>query len=65
MIAGTPKQREAAISRDADLYLIGKENVPWLVDYMGRDWKWDMVVIDELSTFKNPQAKRFKALKTV
>ena len=65
VIAGTPKQREAAISRDADLYLIGKENVPWLVDCMGRDWKWDMVVIDELSTFKNPQAKRFKALKTV
>lgn len=65
VISGSVSQREAAISRDADLYLIGKENVPWLVDYVGRDWKWDLVVIDELSTFKNPQAKRFKALRTV
>lgn len=65
VIAGTPAKRRQAIDSRADIYLIGKENVVWLVDQVGRHWKWDMVVIDELSTFKNHQSKRFKALRTV
>lgn len=64
-IIGTAKQREAAANRQADIYTIGRENVPWLVKHHGSRWPYDMVVIDELSSFKNPQAKRFKALKKV
>lgn len=62
VIAGTPKQRQRALEADADVYLIGKENTKWLVDTC-KPWKFNMVVIDELSTFKNPQSQRFKALR--
>jgi len=64
-ITGTAKQREAAANRRADIYTIGRENIPWLVKHHGSRWPYDMVIIDELSSFKNPQAKRFKALKKV
>ena len=64
-IIGTAKQREAAANRRADIYTIGRENLPWLVKHHGNRWPYDMVIIDELSSFKNPQAKRFKALKKV
>lgn len=64
-IIGTTKQRETATRRQADIYTIGRENIPWLVKYHGNRWPYDMVIIDELSSFKNPQAKRFKALKKV
>ena len=45
--------------------MINRENVSWLVEYYRNDWPFDMVVIDESSSFKNPQAKRFKSLKSV
>lgn len=64
-ILGSREQRVRAIRTDVDIYLINRENVAWLVDYWKSDWPYDMVVIDELSSFKNPQAKRFKALKKV
>lgn len=64
-ITGTAKQREAAANRRADIYTIGRENIPWLVKHHGSRWPYDMVIIDEISSFKNPQAKRFKALKKV
>lgn len=64
-IIGTATQRTTAANRQADIYTIGRENVPWLVKHHGSRWPYDMVVIDELSSFKNPQAKRFKALKKV
>ena len=51
--------------RDADVYVINRENVQWLVEKSGVKWKWDMLVVDELSSFKNPQSKRFKALMKV
>lgn len=51
------------VDLSTDLYLIGKENVADLIETYQRDWPFDMVVIDELSTFKNPQSKRFKALR--
>lgn len=65
LVLGTARQREAALKRDADIYVINRENVPWLVDYYKNDWPFDMVIIDESSSFKNPRAKRVKALATV
>ena len=60
---GTEGQRRYALGQDADIYIINRDVVPWLVEnYGGATWKWDMLVLDELSSFKNPQAKRFKAL---
>lgn len=64
-ILGDRKQRLAGLAQDADVYLINRENVQWLVEQCGRRWPYDMVVIDELSSFKNPKAKRFKAIKRV
>lgn len=65
LVSGTREQRIKALKADAEVYVIGRDNVVWLVEYLGRSWPFDMVVIDELSSFKNPQAKRFKALKKV
>lgn len=64
-VLGTRQQRLKALKRKVDIYLINRENVSWLVEEVGRDWPFDMVVIDELSSFKNPQAQRFKALRRV
>ena len=61
---GSEAERRAALDREADIYVINRDVVNWLVeDY--KQWKWDMLVLDELSSFKNAQAKRFKALKKV
>ena len=62
---GTEKQRKAALEAPADIYIINRENVPWLVHTLGRGWNFDMVVLDEASSFKNHAAQRFKALKAV
>ena len=64
-IVGTPKQRKLALEKDADIYIINRENLPWLVDQCSPYFKWDMVVIDELSSFKSWQSKRFKAFMTM
>lgn len=64
VVMGTARQREAALARDADIYIINRENVAWLVNqYKRRPWPFDCVVIDELSSFKSPKAQRFRALK--
>ncbi|HEM5971775.1 TPA: DEAD/DEAH box helicase [Streptococcus suis] len=60
-ILGTPKQRKVALQKDADIYIVNRENLPWLVEQCSPYFKWDMVVIDELSSFKSWQSKRFKA----
>ena len=60
-IVGTPKQRKEALQKDADIYIVNRENLPWLVEQCSPYFKWDMVVIDELSSFKSWQSKRFKA----
>ena len=60
-IVGTPKQRRAALEQDADIYIVNREILPWLVQQCSPYFKWDMVVIDELSSFKSWQSKRFKA----
>ena len=59
---GTESQRRYALAADADIYVINRDVVPWLIDNYSSQWKWDMLVLDELSSFKNPQAKRFKSL---
>lgn len=61
-VLGSLKQRIRALNTPADVWVINRENVQWLVDYYRNDWPFDMVVIDESSSFKNHQAKRFKSL---
>lgn len=69
-IMGTVKQRREALvgvfeRPYADVYVINRENVVWLVDTVGKHWPFPIVVIDELSSFKSAQAKRWKALRRV
>ncbi len=62
---GTETERKAALLKKADIYIINRENVQWLVEDSGIPFNYDMVIIDELSSFKNHKAKRFKALMKV
>jgi SNF2 family DNA or RNA helicase len=62
---GTKTDRLDALAQNAMVTVINRENVPWLVKQLGGAWPFDMVVIDELSSFKNHRAQRFKALATV
>ena len=66
-ILGTQKERLAALEQDADVYIINRENVPWLVAHQAalKKWPFDMLVLDELSSFKSPKAERFKSLRRV
>lgn len=64
-VMGTAKQREAALAAAADLYVINRENVVWLIEHLAPRWPFPIVVIDELSSFKSAQAKRWKALRRV
>ena len=61
-IIGTAQQRIRALNTPADIYVINRENVPWLVEYDRNAWRFDMVVVDELSSFKSSKAQRFKSL---
>ncbi len=65
-VLGKESQREKAICKKGDIYIINRENIVWLVEYLkqiGKKWFFDMTVIDELSSFKSPKSQRFKALK--
>ena len=64
-VLGCVAQRQQALATPADIYVINRENTQWLVEQYGRSWPFDTVVLDESSSFKNHQAKRFKALRTV
>lgn len=64
-VLGGVQKRIRALNTPGDIWVINRENVPWLVDYYRNAWPFDMVVLDESSSFKNPQSKRFKALKLV
>lgn len=59
---GTEAERKAALRTEAEIYIINRENVDWLVNKSGVPFEFDMVVIDELSSFKSHQSKRFKSL---
>ena len=62
---GTEAERKMALMQKAQVYLINRENVPWLIEESGLPFEYDMVVVDELSSFKSHQAKRFKSLMKV
>ena len=64
-VLGTAKQRIAALETPADIYVINRENVTWLVEYLGSKWDFDMVILDELSSFKSSTSKRWKSLRKV
>ena len=62
---GTESERKAALLKPADIYIINRENVQWLIESSGLPFDYDTIVVDELSSFKNYQAKRFRALMKV
>ena len=62
-VLGSEKERKMALYTKADIYVINRENVEWLIKT--KEWDFDTVIIDELSSFKSPSAKRFRALKKV
>jgi len=62
---GSERARLAALNKTADVYTINRENVPWLVKHYGKKWPFDMVIIDESSSFKSSSAQRWKALKRI
>lgn len=64
-VLGTERQRLKALQAKADIYIINRENVVWLVTHYGTAWPFDMVVIDELSSFKDSDTRRFRALRKV
>ena len=68
VMVGDAKQRAAALKAQADVFVINRDNVKWLTDYLEKHnmpWPFDMVVIDELSSFKNHQSQRWRALRKV
>ncbi len=65
VVVGSAEERMAALKQEADLYVINRENVKWLIEESGQRFDFDTVVIDELSSFKSYQAKRFRALMKV
>lgn len=62
---GSEAERKAALTKKADIYIINRENVQWLIEKSKLPFDYDMIVVDELSSFKNHQSKRFKALMQV
>lgn len=64
-VLGSADARRRALKAEADIWIINRENVEWLVSEYGSKWPFDTVVIDELSSFKNHQSKRFRALRRV
>lgn len=65
IVTGNDKERRTALHKTADVYVINRENVQWLVDLYAKKWPFDMIVIDESSSFKSASSQRFKALKKV
>lgn len=64
-VLGSAAKRVRSLNTPADVYVINRENIPWLVDYYKQAWPFDMVVLDESTSFKSSKSKRFKALKLV
>lgn len=65
LVCGSQQKRLRALATPADVYVINRDNVAWLVDYFKNAWPFDMVVLDESSSFKNWRSQRFRALKLV
>lgn len=64
-VLGSVQKRIRALNTPGDIWVINRENIPWLVDYYRNSWPFDMVVLDESSSFKSSKAKRFKSMKLV
>ena len=64
-ILGDEKSRSKALNSPADIFIINRENVAWLVGKVGSAWSFDMLILDELTSFKSSKAIRFKALKQI
>ena len=64
-VMGSLPKRVKALCTPADIYVIGRDSIDWLVDYYRNDWPFDMVVLDESTSFKNARSRRFRALKAV
>lgn len=64
-IIGTPAERIAAMNADADIYIVSRDNIAWLVSYYGRKFPFDFLIIDEWSSFKSRTSNRFKAIKSI
>ena len=65
IITGDLKNRMAALNKKADVYVVNRENLSWLIDYYKSKWPFDLLAIDESTSFKNPTSKRFRDLKKV
>lgn len=65
VITGSPKKRVEAMKKRADIYIVNRENLTWLIEESGLPFDYDMVIVDELSSFKSPTAMRFKSLMKV
>lgn len=65
VVVGNAQERKAALKKKADIYIINRENIQWLVEESGIKFDFDMVVVDELSSFKNGRSKRFQSLMKV
>jgi SNF2 family DNA or RNA helicase len=64
LVTGSVSERALALTKKADVYVVGRDNVAWLVDHL-KTWSFSLLIIDEASSFKNPSSKRFKALRRV
>lgn len=64
-ICGNPARRTAAAKTEADIYVVGVQNLPWLVKTFGKAWRWDALILDESSGVKRAGTERFKALRKV
>jgi len=64
-VMGTEHQRVAALEQDADVYVIGRDSFVWLAEYYGYELPMDMIVLDELTSFKSPKSQRFKAMRKI
>lgn len=65
VVMGTPKQRTKALEAQADIYVTNRDSVVWLAQTYGKDWPFDMVILDESTSFKSHDSSRFKAMKAV
>lgn len=63
IVTGSEKERLAALHKTADVYVINRENVSWIVEHYAKKWPFDMIVLDEASSFKSSSSQRFKALR--
>ncbi len=65
IMTGSLKDRIKSLNIKSDFYVINRENIPWLVKYLGKKWNFDSLIIDESSSFKSHSSKRFRALKSI